>query len=405
MISLNKAIQTACILLIPISCICASTALQADPLRKNLYLINSTAHLINLKAGLVSDPDLARAERSLLKHADKCMLLGTFSVMDKTTVPPSGDKHDYVSLGRYIWEQSGRAVIRDGQVDPATASPAYDKKSAEQFFTAVRTLSYAYYFSGQVFYGRKAAFLLRTWFLDPATRMNPNLNFAQCRFGGPGTPSGIIDTAQLPALLDAASLLDQKAGWSPEDRQGLRAWAGAYLDWLRTSPLGLKESRTKNNHASWYDVQVCSLALYTGRKSWARRRLLEHTAALVGSQIEADGSQPQELRRTLSYHYSVYNLQALFAAALLGDKLGVDLWHLQNKKGGSIKKALDFLLPYALQTRPWPYQEITPIKKLDAIAPLLRLAAAHYGDGRYAQALGTLPLDARKNEHLLTDLY
>jgi hypothetical protein len=39
----------------------------------------------------------ARAE------ADKAMKTGPFSVMQKSIMPPSGDKHDYMSWAPYFW--------------------------------------------------------------------------------------------------------------------------------------------------------------------------------------------------------------------------------------------------------------------------------------------------------------
>src|SRR6202165_907703 len=55
--------------------------------------------------------------------ADRAMKAGPFSVMDKGTVPPSGDKHDYMSQAPYFWPDPKKAnglpyVRRDGERNP-----------------------------------------------------------------------------------------------------------------------------------------------------------------------------------------------------------------------------------------------------------------------------------------------
>ena len=92
-------------------------------------------------------------------------------------------------------------------------------------------MAYAYFFSGDAAYAVKAAAILRTWFLAPATRMNPDLTYAQGVPGAStGQPGGIIDTADLPLVLDAAHLLDGSPAWTAADHTGLQAWVGGYLD-------------------------------------------------------------------------------------------------------------------------------------------------------------------------------
>ncbi|HEX9076680.1 MAG TPA: hypothetical protein VF932_12920, partial [Anaerolineae bacterium] len=41
--------------------------------------------------------------KKLKQEAEQALLRGPFSVTDKTFIPPSGDRHDYVSLARYFW--------------------------------------------------------------------------------------------------------------------------------------------------------------------------------------------------------------------------------------------------------------------------------------------------------------
>ena len=60
----------------------------------------------------------------------------------------------------------------------------------------IESLGWAYYFSGDDKYAKKATLLLETWFVNDETKMNPNLDYAQeipGRFDG--RLGGIIDLA------------------------------------------------------------------------------------------------------------------------------------------------------------------------------------------------------------------
>jgi hypothetical protein len=343
-------------------------------------------------------PEAALAR--LLDDARKALLEQPFSVTQKAITPPSGDKHDYLSLAPYAWPDPKRPdglpyIMRDGRINPERDSIP-DHGYFSRMVALTETLGLAYYFTGDESFAKHAALLLRTFFLAPATRMNPNLNFAQgVRGKEDGRASGIMDTAGIARLVDGVELLFESPSLSQEDRDGLLGWLRVYLGWLCESDLGRRESQARNNHGTWYDVQVVSLAFATGQVDLARETLQFSHKRRIGRQIDPDGSQPEELQRTRSWHYAVYNLQALVALADLGDRTGVDLWHYQTPDGRSIRKAIDWLIPFALGDKPWTTPEIGGLKP-EALWPIVREAATRLQDPQLASAaarLGARPDD------------
>ena len=343
------------------------------------------------------DPTIQPAYRRLIADADRALQAGPFSVMDKQRLPPSGDKHDYISMGPYWWPDPTKPdglpyVRKDGERNPEI-NRDYDAPRFGAMTGAVTTLALAYYFTGEERYAERAALLLRTWFLNPATAMNPNLRFGQ-RVPGitEGRAAGIIETRRLVDVIDALGALERSPVWTDADRRGVREWMSAYLRWLLTSDIGTDERRARNNHGTWYDAQVASLALFTGDTALARATLEASKAGRIGSQVTADGRQPHELVRTRSLAYSAMNLEGLYRLAELGRHVGVDLWTYQSPEGGSIRRALDYIAPYADTTRAWPGRQITRMEP-EAFVLLLARARLVYGDARYDSLLKKIPGD------------
>jgi len=344
------------------------------------------------------EPAVAR----LLHDARKALGEKPFSVTEKYEVPPSGDKHDYLSLAPYAWPDPRRPdglpyMMRDGRINPERDTIA-DHAQFGRIVALTETLGLAYYFTGDEAYARQAALLLRTFFLDPATRMNPNLNFAQgVRGKETGRASGLIDTAGIARLVDGTAMVMDSPAFSKEDRDGLLAWFRDYLAWLRESELGRREGQARNNHGAWYDVQVVSLALATGDEELARETLQFARKRRIGRQIDPDGRQPEELQRTRSWHYANFNLQALVALANLGERAGVDLWRYQTQDGRSIRKAIDWLVPFALGEARWPTPEISGMRPAE-LWPVLREAADRLHDTQLSTAAARLGADL--DDHL-----
>jgi len=310
------------------------------------------------------------------------------SVMEKSRTPLSGDKHDYMSPAPYFWYDSTKPsglpyLRRDGQRNPEIYTIS-DRRYLGELNDAGRVLAIAYYLTGDNKYAKKAAVLLRHWFLDDSTRMNPNLTYAQAIPGlNNGRGIGIIETISLTGIADVSVLLEGSSSWPESDALALRQWYARYLDWMLNSPNGRDEHAAKNNHGTWYLAQAMDFALYAGDTAKARQ-LAEEGKALVENQIRSDGRMPLELERTNGLGYSTYNLQAFFTLATLGKVVRVDLWSYRNKEGAGIRTALDWLVPYATGKKKWEYQQISTYNKEDLPALLLQAAAA-YHEGAYRQ--------------------
>jgi hypothetical protein len=323
-----------------------------------------------------------------LRTADSVIGMKPVSVMDKTQTPPSGDKHDFLSMGPYWWPDSSKPdglpyIRKDGQ-----RNPEYYTISDQHLFgvmvTAVEQLSLAFAVTKNEKYSEKAASLLRVWFLDPGTKMNPNLNHAQYIPGiNTGRGIGIIETRYSFKLLDAICLLRSSLAWQRNDDEKMIQWLEQYFLWLTTHQYGIDELNEKNNHGTWYDVQKISLALFLGKTEIARTALEQAKVKRIAAQIEPDGSQPLELARTRSWSYSVMNLTAMFHLATLGDYAGIDLWNYQSDSGASIGRALEYLLPFTGKMESWKYQQISQ-PETESLCRLFDRAALKYGRERFS---------------------
>lgn len=336
--------------------------------------------------------DALRRLEDLIKDADKALGKGPYSVVNKTLVPPSGDKHDYMSLGPYWWPNPDKPdglpyINKDGVVNPESTDESTDQRRKSRMCNNVRDLSLAYYFTGEEKYAKHAALLIRTWFIDPETRMNPNLQYAQgIRGRNDGRGIGIIESAAYVKVVDAVGLLKPSHHWTARDEAAMKAWFKSYLKWMLSHPYGIDESKQHNNHGTYYDMQVVCFALFTGYTSVARDVLNEVGAKRIKTQIKADGSQPHELRRTKSFHYSCMNLEGLFDLARMGDRIGIDLWKVRVGGKPALKTAFEYLIPYANPSKKWPYKEIKGVRP-DLLLPFISQAYIKYRDKRYLEVL------------------
>jgi len=374
---------------------CQSSTVQADSQQATGLLLFDAEGITEVKEKLAAgDEYLQSVLDDVVQRADNYLEVQPVSVTDKPMTPPSGDKHDYMSMSPYWWPNPDTAdgkpyVRRDGVYNPERAN--YDVPKLDTVTGAVRYLALAYHFTGDERYAEHAVKHLRHFYINPETRMNPNLQFGQFVPGlaENGRKSGIIETIRMRFLPDSITLLNGSSHMTEADEQAMKQWFGDYVNWLLTSEHGIAEGESHNNHGSWYHQQVVLYGLYAGNEAAARESIATIPARIT-SQYEPDGTQPLENKRTRSLHYCNFNDRAMMDIARMAKPLGVDLWTFESGDGRSLRKAYDYLLPYMVGEADWPHTQLDE-PKYQWFAQSLRWAAIGYNEPAYEAAIDKLP--------------
>ena len=325
------------------------------------------------------------AQSELLRHADSALKREPKSILDKQGIAQSNNKQDFYSIGKFSWpgddgDGDVAYIRRDGEKNPEALGPSYDKKNFNEAVRIVNALSLAYYLTNNVKYAVKASQVLKLWFIDPKTRMNPNFRHAAVQPGvNDGSYIGIIEGVVLVEMLDYVALLQGTGALPPDDDRELKAWFGQLSDWLVESDFGKREAKSTNNHGAWYDAQVAAFSLYSGKTERARSTLTVSKTRLH-QQFSPNGSMPRELARKNSATYSVYGLRAFVTLARLSDHVGESLWNESSAGQPVLKSALSFLAPYYSGKDKW------------------RLGTVHSGIDQYAIQVFRLGAHAYKTD-------
>jgi hypothetical protein len=280
------------------------------------------------------------------------------SITDVKAEWSTGGIHDYYSNGDYWWpdlkKPAGLPFIRrDGETNPENF------KAHRMILRRMRSkavyLAGAYRLTGMENYALHGIRMLKRFFLDRETRMNPSLTYAQAIPGiceGRGT--GIIDTLHLADVVFAIEEF-QRSGFLEEETYGkLKEWFASYLDWMLTGKNGREEMNTGNNHSVCFFVQAAVFALFTENERIAEFCRNRYKQVLL-KQMEADGSFPGELGRTKPYSYSIFVMDNMVSICELLSTPQDDLWSYTLPGGQGIQKGLDFILPYIKDKKLWPY--------------------------------------------------
>ncbi|CAE6464225.1 unnamed protein product [Rhizoctonia solani] len=249
--------------------------------------------------------------------------------------------------------------------------------------------SMAWVITGDDTYASNAAKEINTWFIDPATSMTPNLNYAQVK-RGPGSQigqhTGVLDLKCMSKLVSGVLMLRNGSApaWTGELDSGLKTWVNSYIGWLTTNELALQEKAATNNHGSFYFNQLAALQILVDDTAGAKKTIQEYFEGIYQGQISANGDQPLETARTRPYHYRAYNLAAMIVNARIGEYVGYDAWQLKTKDGATIQDACNYAMTFtAAQSNETSYDA--------ELYPNVAAVAAIYGDadGKYSKWLAS----------------
>jgi hypothetical protein len=339
----------------------------------------------------------------ILKQADGALKIAPISITASRARLSEGGPHDFYSNGDYWWPDPNKPdglpyIQRDGQSNPQNFSA--HRLALRNMRDAAAALAAAYALDGQEKYAEKAVTLLKVFFLDEATKMNPSLLYAQAipgRFSGRGI--GIIDTLHLAEVPPAILALSRSQAMTPEVLAGLKKWFGDYAQWMTTHKYGLDEMNAKNNHSVAFMVQLASFATLTGDTAQLDLCRQRYQEIFVPQQMAPDGSFPQELRRTKPYGYSIFQLDNMAILCQLLSTQSDNLWTFAFPDGRGIRKAVEYLYPFLQDKTKWPLKpDVEHFESWPVRQPALLFAARAFGEKKYLDLWKSLNPDPTDQE-------
>jgi hypothetical protein len=192
---------------------------------------------------------------SLDRLATQALAVAPFTITNSPIAAPSGSKNDFLSYAPYYWPDTACTstatcpYVRKDTPNPDAAT-ATQTSELISFTSAVRVLGLKAWVSGSAnntAYVGKLSQLLKTWFIDEKTRMNPNVNYGSVIRGKAplaGRYEGIIQTRWLAFVPEVVKLLRNSTAtvWSEDNDKGMIKWYQEYLTWLTTSDVGKRRA-------------------------------------------------------------------------------------------------------------------------------------------------------------------
>ena len=328
----------------------------------------------------------------LRSMADKQLTQGPWNVVSHRPPGTTFDPHEYYSEGPYFWPDpknpKGPYIRKDGERNPDRF--VHNRNDLGSMSTAVLTLGLGAYLFDDPRYAQRAAKILDAWFIDPQSKMKPDLEHGQAVRGvNDGRGTGLIDTVSFIQCVQGIILLGKAGRLEPAMARALRDWFQLFLQWMTSSAKGMAEGKSGNNHETWWTAQVAAYATLTGNSGVLDMAWDHYRTRLVPAEIQPDGSCPREEARTNSLSYSAFNADAFATLCRIAQSAGVDLWSFQAPNGVSYEKLVHYVAPYVLHPDKWKGKQISPFKPDSTI--FLGLAGVGLHDKGLLEAHQSLP--------------
>lgn len=364
---------------------------------------SSASAAAHATSGSIASFDLAAHERGrILRLAGEALSVAPATVTSARNPRSAGGPHDFSSEGDYWWPDpknpDGPYIQRDGMTNPDNF--VAHRRLLMDFARHTGALLAAYDLTKETRYAEAAVRHLRAWFVDPATRMNPNLQYAQAIKGrSTGRGIGIIDTVH---LAEVALGLDALAGCAALDaatETGVRGWFRDYVGWLRTHKYGEDESKAKNNHATCFWLQLAAFARASRQTEIVAACRKHLRDVLLPNQMAAGGSFPLEMARTKPYGYAIFNLDVMTALAVAVSTPAENEMRFTLPDGRGHIAGVAFLAPYLADKSTWPkkpdvmYWNDWPVRQ-----PALLFGALAAGREDWLTLWKKLPADSEVEE-------
>lgn len=376
----------------------SAAALAAVARGRSLAALNSSS---DTNKPLITAREIANIDRvRILRAADEYLSQPPITITAYSSPRSKGGKHDYFSEGDYWWPDpknpNGPYIRRDGYSNPANFND--HREALIRLSLQVPALTAAWLVTQDKRYAQHAAMHLRAWFLDPATKMNPSLDYAQAIWGiAPGRGTGVIDTLHLVEVSRAMRHLEKARVFTAAEFASLREWFAQYLDWMRTSKNGKEEEAAKNNHGTCWVAQAAAFAALTGNEDAMALCREKFKNDLMPDQLAPNGSFPLELARTKPYSYSLFDLDVAAIVCEIASMRGQspdNLWQFKVPNGNTYQKAVEFMFPFIQEKGKWPYaHDVEYFDDLPNRQPSLLFAGLAYREPKYIALWRTLRPD------------
>ena len=338
-------------------------------------------------------PDVAAVDHDFILSAAAKSLATPITPITSLPAPRTpGTPHDFCS-------------------EPGDAPDAFSghRDAVYALGVTVADLTAAFVISSDLKYASRAAEHLRAWFLTQATRMTPNLQFAQRSLNTQaGRPEGVLESLPLAETARALGFLVSSQAFAPGELADIRKWFADYSIWLNDSRMaGLARDMKDHHGSSWLfqaaayaDANVIGITSDDASLNALRHRFKTVT---LRAQMNSNGIFPREVATPTPFRNSLLNLDLLTLACELLTTRFDNPWEYELQDGPGLRAAIAYHFAYMRTPATWPYPaDVANFKELPGRRISLLLAGRAYTQPPYTDLWKSLkPLPRTTTPELL----